>query len=155
VITVGMFTKIRRMHFREQPSIREIERRTNLSRNTIRKWLREPAITEPRYPERQAKSVVDAYADQIRSWIQTDSHCAKRGRRTARVMFQAIQVQGCSGGYGRVCALVRRLQQELVQAPSRKAFIPLAFAHGEVTCYPRLLLVFLVVVEREPLPAGE
>ncbi|NEX63127.1 hypothetical protein, partial [Noviherbaspirillum galbum] len=41
-----MFAKIRRMHFREQLSIREIERRTNLSRNTIRKWLREPAMTE-------------------------------------------------------------------------------------------------------------
>ena len=131
MITVGMFAKIRRMHFREKLSIREIERRTNLSRNTIRKWLREPAMTEPRYPEREGKSVVDAYADQIRTWIQTDSHRARRDRRTARVMFQAIQAQGYSGGYGRVCALVRRLQQELAQAPSRKAFVPLAFAHGE------------------------
>lgn len=131
MITVGMFAKIRRMHFREKLSIREIERRTNLSRNTIRKWLREPAMTEPRYPEREGKSVVDAYADQIRTWIQTDSHRAKRDRRTARVMFQAIQAQGYSGGYGRVCALVRRLQQELAEAPGRRAFVPLAFAHGE------------------------
>lgn len=131
MITVGMFAKIRRMYFREKLSIREIERRTNLSCNTIRKWLREPAMTEPRYPERQGKSVVDAYAEQIRSWIQTDSHRAKRDRRTARVMFQAIQAQGYTGGYGRVCALVRRLQRELAQAPSRKAFVPLAFAHGE------------------------
>ena len=128
---MGMFTKIRRMHFREKLSIREIERRTNLSRNTIRKWLREPAMTKPRYPEREGKSVVDAYTDQIRTWIQTDSHRAKRDRRTARVMFQAIQAQAYSGGYGRVCALVRRLQQELDEAPSRKAFVPLAFAHGE------------------------
>ena len=131
MITVGMFAKIRRMHFREKLSIREIERRTNLSRNTIRKWLREPAMTEPRYPEREGKSVIDAYADQIRTWIQTDSHRAKRDRRTARVMFQTIQAQGYSGGYGRVCALVRRLQQELSEAPGRKAFVPLAFAHGE------------------------
>jgi hypothetical protein len=39
--------------------------------------------------------------------------------------------QGYSGGYGRVCALIRRLQQELAQAPCAKAFVPLAFAHGE------------------------
>jgi len=31
---------IRRWHFRERMPIREIERRTGLSRNTIRKYLR-------------------------------------------------------------------------------------------------------------------
>lgn len=40
MITVGIFAKIRRMYFPEKSSIREIERRTNLSRKTIRRWLR-------------------------------------------------------------------------------------------------------------------
>ena len=35
VINVGMLAKIRRMHIRERLSVREIARRTGLSRNTI------------------------------------------------------------------------------------------------------------------------
>ena len=49
MITVGILAKIRRMHIRDKLSIREIARRTNLSRNTVRQWLREPAMTEPKY----------------------------------------------------------------------------------------------------------
>ncbi len=36
-----MYAKIRRMHFREHLTISEIQRRTSLSRNTIKKWLKE------------------------------------------------------------------------------------------------------------------
>ena len=40
VIDMALLSVIRRWHFREQLSIREIARRTGLSRNTIRKYLR-------------------------------------------------------------------------------------------------------------------
>jgi transposase-like protein len=86
-----MLAKIRRMHLRDKLSIREIARRTDLSRNTVRKWLRLPEMEEPRYPLRQSTSIVDAYAEQLRLWLQTDSHRAQRDRRTARVMFEAIK----------------------------------------------------------------
>jgi transposase len=33
-----MLTKIRRMHFRDGISVREITRRTGLSCNTVRRW---------------------------------------------------------------------------------------------------------------------
>jgi hypothetical protein len=95
-------------------------------------------MSEPRYSEREGKSVVEAYAEQIRHWVITDNHRPKRGRRTARVIFKAIQAQGYSGGYGRVCALIRRIRQEESNAPSRKAFVPLAFAHGEAFLRVRL-----------------
>ena len=41
MITLVMYAKIRRMFFREHLSISEIQRRTSLSRNTIKKWLKE------------------------------------------------------------------------------------------------------------------
>jgi hypothetical protein len=44
-----MLAKIRRMYFRDKLSIREIERQISLPRNTIRKWLREADMSEPRY----------------------------------------------------------------------------------------------------------
>jgi len=41
---MALLSVIRRWHFREEISIREIERRTGLSRNTIRKYLRAGAV---------------------------------------------------------------------------------------------------------------
>jgi transposase len=126
-----MLAKIRRMHFREKLSIREIARRCRMSRNTVRQWLREPAMTEPKYPDRHNTSVVDPYVDQLRLWVQADNHRAKRDRRTAKVMFEAIKEQGYPGSYVRIAVRVRQLRQEISDSPHRSAFVPLAFAHGE------------------------
>ena len=42
---MALLSVIRRWHFREGMPIREIERRTGLSRNTIRKYLRAGTVT--------------------------------------------------------------------------------------------------------------
>lgn len=131
MITVGILAKIRRLHLRDKLSIREIAKRTNLSRNTIRHWLRQPDMTEPKYPNRHNKSVVDPYIAQLQQWITADSHRPKRDRRTAIAMYEALKAQGYAGSYTRVAIRVRQLRQELNNAPNRKAFVPLAFAHGE------------------------
>ncbi|MBU18140.1 MAG: hypothetical protein CL725_10640, partial [Chloroflexi bacterium] len=44
---MGMLAKIRRMHLRDRLSMREVSRRTGLSRNTVRQWLRQEGVTEP------------------------------------------------------------------------------------------------------------
>ena len=53
---MALLSVIRRWHFREGMPIREIERRTGLSRNTIRKYLRADTV-EPKFkvPERPSK----------------------------------------------------------------------------------------------------
>ena len=43
VITMDMLGKIRRMFLRDKLSLHEITKRTGLSRNTIRRWLRAAA----------------------------------------------------------------------------------------------------------------
>ncbi|MGN7105320.1 IS21 family transposase [Ralstonia holmesii] len=128
---MGMLAKIRRMYFREKVPLREIARRTGLSRNTVRSWLREPEATEPKYPKRVSPSVVDEWAGQLEEWLRTDSHRPKRERRTARFMFEAIRAQGYSGSYTRVSEFARRWREQQAQAPRRKAFVPLAFEPGE------------------------
>ncbi len=60
---MGMLAKIRRMHFRDAMSLREVARRTGLSRNTVRNWLRQSDLTEPTYPVRAVRSVVDPYKE--------------------------------------------------------------------------------------------
>ena len=42
-----MFGKIRRMYLRDKLSLHEITKRTSLSRNTIRKWLRKDEKAAP------------------------------------------------------------------------------------------------------------
>ena len=48
MIDMALLSVIRRWHFREGIPIREIERRTGLSRNTIRKYLRTDTV-EPKF----------------------------------------------------------------------------------------------------------
>jgi len=131
VIDVGILAKIRRMHYRDGMSLREVSRRTGLSRNTVRRWLRQPEVSEPKYPKRRSASKVDRWAELLSTWLRTDSHRAKRERRTARSMHEALRALGYDGSYGRISAYVRRWKHEQSQAPDRSAYVPLSFALGE------------------------
>ena len=73
MIKVGTLAKIRRLYFRDKQSIKEICRQTGLSRNTVRIWLREPGMVEPKYPVRRVVTKLDAYAETLRTW-----HCGKQ-----------------------------------------------------------------------------
>jgi hypothetical protein len=46
---MAMIGKVRRMRFRLKKSVREIAKATSLSRNTVRNYLREPEVAEPKY----------------------------------------------------------------------------------------------------------
>ena len=124
-----MLAKIRRMHFRDGLSLREIAKRTGLSRNTIRRWLRS-GQSEPVYPKRASPSRLDAYRPQLETWLRVDSHRPRREQRTAKVLFAQLQAIGYPGTYTRVTAFIR--QWKAVGGASRRpAFVPLLFPPGE------------------------
>ena len=55
MITMEMLGKIRRMYLRDKLSLHEIAKRTGLSRNTLRRWLRTPEeVQVPGYRRPQA-----------------------------------------------------------------------------------------------------
>ena len=112
-------------------AVDEIAKRTGLSRNTVRSWLRQTDVVQPAYSPRIRPSLLDPYKDQLQTWLKSDSHRPKRDRRTALALFHALQTQGYGGSYGRVCVFIRSWKQQQADAPKRHAFVPLAFAMGE------------------------
>lgn len=98
---MDMIGKVRRMKMRDGYSISEISRKTGLSRNTVKKWLKAPAAVEPRY-ERSAKvGKLSAFEATLVAALKTDTHRARDQRRTARALFVQIQAQGYRGGLQR------------------------------------------------------
>ena len=122
-----MYAKIRRMHFREHLTISEIQRRTTLSRNTINKWLR--GGEEPRNPHRNRDSKLRPFEPALKLVLETDAHRAKRDRRTAKRLFEAIRQAGYTGGYSQVTDFIQRCREHAVTGKS--AFVRLKFALGE------------------------
>ena len=61
-----------RWHHREHMPIREIERRTGLSRNTIRKYLQSNTV-ELRFKVPERPSRLDPYADKLAEWLRVEA----------------------------------------------------------------------------------
>ena len=66
---MALLSVIRRWAFRDQLPIREIERRTGLSRNTIRKYLRAGAV-EPKFKVPDRPSKLDPFAEKLSGWLR-------------------------------------------------------------------------------------
>ena len=69
---MALLSVIRRWHLRDGIPIREIARRTGLSRNTDRKYLASQVI-EPAYPPRKTPSKLDDYEETLTSWLFRES----------------------------------------------------------------------------------
>jgi transposase len=133
VIDMAILSVIRRWHFRDGMPIREIERRTGLSRNTIRKYLRADTV-EPKFKVPKRPSKLDPFAEKLSVWLRIEAGKSRKQRRTAKQMHAALVVLGYEGSYGRVAAFVRAWKAERQreqQTSGRGTFVPLVFGPGE------------------------
>jgi predicted transcriptional regulator len=64
---MALLSVIRRWYFREKMTIWEIERRTGLSRNTVRKYLC-AGVVEPKFKVPRCPSKLDLYAEKLTGW---------------------------------------------------------------------------------------
>ena len=78
---MALLSIIRRWYLREEIPIREIERRTGLSRNTIRKYLRAGTV-EPKFKVPERPSKLDPYADKLSGWLRIEAGKSRKQRRT-------------------------------------------------------------------------
>jgi transposase len=113
--------------------IREISRRTGLSRNTIRKYLRAD-IVEPSFRTPTRPSKLDPFAEKLSGWLITEQRKSRKDRRTAKQMHADLVKLGFDGSYERVAAFVRAWKadrQHTMQTTGRGTFVPLVFQPGE------------------------
>ncbi|MGF6400232.1 transposase-like protein [Pseudomonas frederiksbergensis] len=73
MISMEMMGKIRRMYFRDKLSLHEIAKRTGLSRNIIRKWVREPEATQPAYHRCVSFNKLSPYQQTLEQALKADS----------------------------------------------------------------------------------
>jgi transcriptional regulator with XRE-family HTH domain len=85
VIDMGFLSVIRRWALRDKMPIREIARRTGLSRNTIKKYLR-AGIVEPRFQTPARPSKLTPYAEKLTCWLVTEQRKPRKDRRRQRLL---------------------------------------------------------------------
>ncbi|MBA8862457.1 transposase [Ochrobactrum anthropi] len=130
---MALLSVIRRWHFRDQLSIREICRRTGLSRNTIRKYLRLGNV-EPKFQVPERPSKLDPFADRLVIWLRTEAKKSRKQKRTIKQLHADLAALGYEGSYGRVAAFAREWradQHQQQQTVGRGTFVPLSFEPGE------------------------
>lgn len=130
---MALLSVIRRWHFREDMPIREISRRTGLSRNTVRKYLRGGSV-EPKFKVPDRPSKLAPLADKLSLWLRTDVTKSRKYKRTAKQMYADLVVLGYEGSYSRVAAFVREWKADRLRelgTSGRGTYVPLVFQPGE------------------------
>ena len=130
---MGLLRVIRLWALRKKMPIREIARRTGLSRNTIKKYLR-AGIVEPQFQSLDRPSKLDPFAEKLTGWLVAEQRKSRKERRTAKQMHADLVQLGFDGSYERVATFVREWKgerQRATQTTGRGTFVPLVFQPGE------------------------
>ena len=117
---MSMIGKVRRMHFRQGKSVREIARLTSLSRNTIRSWLREPEVKERSYRRPPAPTQLTPFAERLQPYFQHAEQGTQRGLR-----FETFQIVAA---WNEMPVLTRRKQRPHHKCLALVAHFQAAFA---------------------------
>ena len=117
---MGLLNIIRRMALRDKLSIREIARRTGLSRNTITKHLASGTI-EPKFATPARPSKLDPYAGKLAAWLKTEAGKSRKQRRNLKQLHADLVALGFTGSYGRVAAFARDWRADRARAADHGA----------------------------------
>jgi transposase len=130
---MGLLNIIRKLRLRLGLPIREIARRTGLSRNTVKKYLKEGTI-DPVFATPERSSKLDPFAEKLAGWLKTEAGKSRKQRRTVKQLHADLVTLGFTGSYGRVAAFARDWRADRhreQQTTGRGTFVPLSFRPGE------------------------
>ncbi len=132
MLIMSQIGEIRRMKEVEGYSIKEITRRLSVSRNTVRKVLREDRVSDNKYRRKKPhRSKLGPYLERLEEMIEANEKLARRDRRTATSLYEELQGYGYSGAVDSVRRYVKRWRDDHGGAACSEAFIPLVFAPGD------------------------
>ncbi len=123
-------SKVRRWVKADGMSIREVCRKTGLSRNTVRKYLRDENA-EPRYrmsAPRGSRRLLE-HEVHLKSMYEADLSRPARERRSMRGLYEALVCEGYTGSYDTVRRYIIRLKGS--SAGVSQGYIPLEFDAGD------------------------
>ena len=137
MIDVALLGIIRRWYIRDRIPIREIARRLDISRNTVRRYIR-AEVSEPSYPTRHSPSSLDPFAPRLSAWLSAEVLKSRKQRRTLKQMFLDLRELGYEGSYDRVAAFSRQWkvgQMERVKSASKSTY-QVHRESRDIFCFP-------------------
>jgi transposase len=129
--TVETIGRIRRAHFVQKLSIREIARRFRMSRKTVRKAIEAPEGKFAYEREVQPMPKLGAHVEALEALLAANEQKPRRERLTLMRLYEELRAStGYAGGYDAVRRHARRWQREEA-GRTAPVFVPLAFDPGE------------------------
>lgn len=130
MLVVETIGRIRRAHFVQGRTIKEIARYLRVSRNTVRKVLRSGS-TEFRYErEVQPRPKLGTWQEELDRRLEENDAKSDRERLTLIRLFEELRGQGYDGGYDAIRRYAKAWRQGR-GAAGATAYVPLSFAPGE------------------------
>ena len=130
MLIVETIAKIRRAHFVQGKSIKQICRELRVSRNTVRKVIRsgETEFTYDRSVQPQPK--IGPFREELDRLLTENSRNPKRERLTLVRIYEELRGKGYDGGYDAVRRYASNWSKATQEASSN-AYVPLIFDPGE------------------------
>ncbi len=128
MITVEKKEQIRRAHYVEGKSIRQIRRETGYHRETIRKALEDSTVPQYTLDKPRSSPVLDPVKPIIDQWLAEDEGRPQKQRHTAKRIHERLTTEyGFSGAE----STVRRYVGQQRKQKGAQVFIPLSYAPGQ------------------------
>src|ERR1700734_2061220 len=130
MLVVETIGRIRREHFVQGKSIKEIARDLRLSRNTVRKVLRSDETSFSYERQVQPRPKLGRWKEQLDRLLAANIEAPARERLTLIRIFEELRALGYEGGYDAIRRYARSWAKTNASATT-DAFVPLTFAPGE------------------------
>ncbi len=130
MLVVETIAKIRRAHFVQGKSIKQICREFGMSRNTVRKVIRSGATEFSYDRSAQPRPKIDPWRSELDQLLAENDRRAKRERLTLIRIYEELRNLGYEGGYDAVRRYASGRSQSVREA-SAAAYVPLSFSPGE------------------------
>ena len=121
--------KIRLLFNVKHHSISQISRELHLSRNTVKRILREEKVNHRYLRDFQPAPKLGDHKAQLLQWLVEEKALAKHQRCSSRKLFERLKSKGYGGAYDSVQRFVKHWQLE--SGKVGEAYVPLSFAPGE------------------------